>query len=106
MKPLTIAFGLLALGVGVLLLLLYSSETDTQSSTTAKVISHVVTQSLDGNRYYLIVEHLDGSSSRVPTDKTTLCPVGSDVMLNTQRSAVSNTKTYRLQHCLNRQGNH
>ncbi|MFH0263700.1 hypothetical protein ACGRH2_25165 [Vibrio barjaei] len=101
MKQLTIAFAILAVGVGFLLLLL-SSDSNTEETEQAKVISHILTQSLDGNRYYLIVEHRDGTNSRIPTDKATLCPVGSKVTLSSQQSSVSNTKTYRLQHCLNR----
>ncbi|MBY6198275.1 hypothetical protein [Vibrio hangzhouensis] len=101
MKQLTIAFILLSSGVGLLLLLIFSPLSGSEETTEATVLSQILTQSLDGNRHYLVIELTDGSTHRVPADKSASCPVGSKVKIQVLSSIFSDSKTYRLDRCLN-----
>lgn len=102
MKPLTIAFILLLAGVSLLLVLLKVTSPDIDGTVTATVQNHVLTQSLDGNRHYMVVKLADGSTIRLVTNQTSLCPVGSQVELNVISSTLGKTNTYQFGQCLPR----
>lgn len=99
MKPLTTAITLLLAGVGLLVLLLTFQSTDDNQTITVTVQSHVLTQSLDGNRHYMVVIFDDGTSTRLLTNALTLCPVGNKAVLSASSSWGDST-TYQLDHCV------
>ncbi|MGV2988484.1 hypothetical protein ACE1OE_12625 [Vibrio sp. E150_011] len=99
MQSLKVGISLLALGIGLLAFLLWFPLTRTVATIQGQVMSQTLTQSLDGNRYYLTVELPDKSTTRVNTDLSRRCQIGTLVTLNQLQNPFSTTSTYQLVSC-------
>ncbi|MGF1749303.1 MULTISPECIES: hypothetical protein [Vibrio] len=99
MKSLKAAIILLGAGLGLLVALLWFPLTHSVDTIQGQVISQTLTQSLDGNRYYLTIELPDKSTVRVNTDPARRCQIGTLATLDQLQSPLSSTSTYQLVSC-------
>ncbi|SON52737.1 hypothetical protein [Vibrio tapetis] len=102
MTKLYIAGSLLLLGVGILTLLSYSpTQNKVGEPIFAIVKDRILTQSLDGQRHYLLLS-LDTKADtiiRIAIGKNNLCRIGDTATMQPITTLLSKEVTYQLIEC-------
>jgi len=100
MKPLKAGLLILSFGcIALVLLSRYPLTTPTENKITASIIANTLTQSLDGHRRYLTLEHSELGTFRLGIPATTDCQVDDSALLQELSNQLTQARSYQFISC-------